>query len=213
MTDPYRTFAGNQWAGPLALGVIHLILAAMSFHQAPFTGGDDATYISLARSLIDRGDYVDIWDPALRPHTQYPPIFPVVVAGGLLAGLSIQEGLKILMIVISTAAVVVSCIWLRRETTPGIAFCAGFFIAISPEIIWLGQEVLSDPLFWLFAVLALLAWRHADKSSKGSMPVPLVALATVATLAAYFTRSAGAPLLLAVLIWLVIRKHYRAVGV
>ena len=213
MTDLNKTLAGNQWAGPVVLGIIHLILAALSFHQAPFTGGDDATYVSLARSLIERGDYVDTWDPALRPHTQYPPIFPVVVAGGLLAGLSIQEGLKILMIAISTATVVVSCIWLRRETTPGIAFCAGFFIAISPEIIWLGQEVLSDPLFWLFAVLALLAWRHAEKASKGSMPALLVAIATAATLAAYFTRSAGAPLLLAVLVWLAIRKQYRAIGI
>ena len=213
MSDLYKTLAGNQWAGPVLLGLIHLILAALSFHQAPFTGGDDATYISLAQSLIERGDYVDIWDPALRPHTQYPPIFPVIVAGGLLAGLSIQEGLKILMIAISTATVFVSCVWLRRETTPGIAFCAGFFIAISPEIIWLGQEVLSDPLFWLFAVLALLAWRHADKASKESMPVLLVVIATAATLAAYFTRSAGAPLLLAVLIWLVIRKQYRAIGI
>ena len=213
MTDLRTTIAGNQWAGPAALGLIHLMLAVLSFHQAPFTGGDDATYISLARSLIERHDYTDVWDPALPPHTQYPPIFALVVAGGLLAGLEPQEGLKVLMIAISTAAVFASCVWLQRVTTPGIAFCAGFFIAISPEIIWLGQEVLSDPLFWLFAVLALIAWRHAEKTSDGAMSVQLVVVATVATLAAYFTRSAGAPLLLAVFIWLAIRKQYRAIGI
>jgi hypothetical protein len=197
--------------------VLHAILAALSYHPAPFTGGDDATYLSLARSLLERHDYTDIWDPALAPHTQYPPIFPIVVALGLLAKLDTQVGFKYLMIAISTAAVFASCVWLRRVTTAGLAFCAGFFIAISPEVIWLGQEVLSDPLFWLFAMLALLAWRNAEikagKEPGAKMDVGPVLLATAATLAGYFTRSAGAPLLLAIFVWLVLRKQYRAIGI
>jgi hypothetical protein len=216
MTDVRNKLASSEWVGPLFLSFIHLVLAALSYHQAPFTGGDDATYISLARSLIERHDYRDIWNPALPLHTQYPPIFPIVVAGGLLAGLVPNEGMKILMIFISTGAVFASCLWLRKVTTPGIAFCAGFFIAISPEIIWLGQEVLSDPLFWLFAMLALIAWRHAEKSrtdSNASMAVVAVIIATALTLAGYFTRSAGAPLLLAIFIWLAMKKQYRAIGI
>jgi hypothetical protein len=212
-----RKSLGGQWAGPIALTVLHAILAALSFHQAPFTGGDDATYISLAKSLIERHDYTDIWDPLLPPHTQYPPIFPMVVALGLLANLEPLVGMKILMIFISTGAVFASCIWLRRVTTPGIAFCAGFFVAISPEIIWMGQEVLSDHLFWLFCMLALIAWHHADRTSienpDAKLETRAVIVATAATLAAYFTRSAGAPLLLAIFIWLTLRKQYRAVGI
>ncbi|HZJ01084.1 MAG TPA: hypothetical protein VFD22_10525 [Gemmatimonadaceae bacterium] len=216
MRDLVKKFVSSEWTGPLALAFIHLLLALLSYQQAPFTGGDDATYISLARSLIERHDYRDIWNPELPLHTQYPPIFPIVVAGGLLAGLSTQEGLKILMIFISTGAVFASCLWLRRVTTPGIAFCAGFFIVISPEIIWLGQEVLSDPLFWLFAMLALIWWRRADRpgsDANAPMSIGLVVTAAAFTLAGYFTRSAGAPLLLAVLIWLLIRKQYRAIGI
>lgn len=216
MRDLQKKLVSSEWIGPLALALIHLVLALMSYQQAPFTGGDDATYISLARSLIERHDYRDIWDPALPLHTQYPPIFPLIVAGGLLAGLVPQEGLKILMIFISTGAVFASCLWLRRVTTPGIAFCAGFFIVISPEIIWLGQEVLSDPLFWLFAMLALIAWRRAERSRdkvNEAMPAAAVVVATALTLAGYFTRSAGAPLLLAVFLWLLLRKQYRAIGI
>jgi len=164
MGDLRKSLAG-PWAGPIVLAVVHAILAALSFRQSPFTGGDDATYISLAKSLIERHDYTDVWNPLLPPHTQYPPIFPAVVALGLLAGLGPIVGLKILMIFISTGAVLASCIWLRRVTTPGTAFCAGFFIAISPEIIWLGQEVLSDDLFWLFSMLALIAWWRAEETS------------------------------------------------
>ena len=216
MGDLRKSLEG-PWAGPVVLTVVHAILAAFSFHEAPFTGGDDATYISLAKSLIERHDYTDIWDPSLRPHTQYPPIFPIIVALGLLANLEPQFGLKILMIIISTGAVFASCVWLRRVTTAGVAFCAGFFIALSPEIMWLGQEVLSDHLFWLFSMVALLLWRRADltagKNNDSSMAATAVVLATVATLAAYFTRSAGAPLLLAIFIWLVLRRQYRALGI
>src|SRR5215213_3498674 len=190
MADLRKSLEG-PWGGPIVLMVLHAILAALCYQPAPFTGGDDATYLSLAKSLLERHDYTDIWDPGLAPHTQYPPIFPIVVAIGLLAKLDPLVGFKYLMIMISTAAVFASCVWLRRVTTPGIAFCAGFFLAISPEVIWLGQEVLSDPLFWLFAMLALLAWRNADlkagREPGAQMDVGPVLIATAATLAAYFT--------------------------
>ena len=217
MSDLRKLFE-RRWAGPIALALLHLILAAVSYHPAPFTGGDDAAYLSLARSLIERHSYTDIWDPALRAHTQYPPIFPIVVALGVLLKLEPAVGMKYMMILISTGAVFASCVWLRRVTTPGVAFLAGFFIAISPEVLVLGQEVLSDPLFWLFSMLALLAWRNTviDKEGRDSserIDTKSVVIATAATLAAYFTRSAGAPLLLAVVVWLALRKQYRAIAI
>jgi hypothetical protein len=211
----WKSSAAGPWAGPVTLALLHLVLALLAFHQGPFTGGDDATYISLARSLIFRHDYTDVWDPALPPHTQYPPVFAGIVAIGLLFGLTPAVGLKLMMIVISTAAVLVSCIWIRRNSTAGVAFCAGFFIAVSPEITRLGREVLSDAPFWLFAILALTAWQNADVASsshaKGRMPWSWVVLATAATLGAYFTRSAGVPLLVATLIWLGWRRQPRAI--
>jgi hypothetical protein len=45
------------------------------------------------------------------------------------------------------------------------------------------------------------------------MPVGWVVAAAAATLAAYFTRSAGAPLLLAIFIWLALRKQFRALTI
>jgi hypothetical protein len=217
MPDLRRLLEG-RWAGPIVLALLHLVLAAVSYHPAPFTGGDDAAYLSLARSLIERHDYTDIWDPGLPAHTQYPPLFPIIVAIGVLLKLEPAVGMKYMMIVISTGAVFASCVWLRRITTPGVAFLAGFFIAISPEVFVLGQEVLSDPLFWLFSMLALLAWRNAtrdetDRETAERIDGKSVVIATLATLAAYFTRSAGAPLLLTVVIWLGLRKQYRAIAI
>lgn len=213
MIRSINRFLESPWAGPAALAVIHLIIALFAFHQAPFSGGDDATYISLARSLLERHEYRDIWDPAMPLHTQYPPVFPFTIAIGLAAGLDAVTGLRLVMIAFSTAAVFASSVWLRRVTTSGVAFCAGFFVAISPETIRLGLDVLSDVPFWLFSMLALLAWLKADRAREPTtkrMRVGIVVAATALTLLAYFTRSAGAPLLLAVFIWLAIKRQSRA---
>ena len=215
----FASIVDNNWTASAALALLHLTLSLLAFHQAPATGGDDAAYVSLARSIIERRDYTNIGDPALLPHTQYPPVFPAIVSVGLLANLAPSLGLRILAMVISALAVFASCLWLRRVASPGIAFCAGFFIAISPEIIRLGQIVLSDGAFWCFSILALLAWHRSEVAGKrpdgerGVMPLNLVIAASLLTLLAYFTRAAGAPLLLAVFIWLGLMRQPRALVV
>jgi len=143
----------------------------------------------------------------------------VIVAAGWLAGLTPAIGFKMMMIAITSCAVFITCLWLQRVTTPRIAFLAGLFIAASPEIVRLGREVLSDTPFWLFSMLALLAWdvatgKTADKTgSRVPMPLSWVILGSAATLAAYFTRSAGLPLLVATLAWLGFRRQSRAIAV
>lgn len=208
--------AQSKWKIPAALGILHLLIAIVAFHPAPFSGGDDATYIALARSLIQRHDYRDLWDPALPPQTLYPPIFPAIVAIGLLMGLGVTIGLKLMMVFLSSVAVFVSCLWLWRAARPGVAIGAGVLVALSPEIISLGREVLSDTPFWLFTMLALLALRRVDGADtpaedKRVSDWKWELAASVAIVAAYFTRSAGLPLLLAALIGLLARRRIRAV--
>jgi hypothetical protein len=209
----------SNWQVPAALALVHLIIAITAFHPAPFSGGDDATYISLARSLIQRHDYSDVWDPTFPAQTMYPPIFPAIVAVGLLMGLSVTVGLKLMMVFLSSAAVFASCLWLWRATKPGVAIGAGALVALSPEIIGLGREVLSDTPFWIFTMLALIALTKVEgadgltetDAAPGGWRWEFAA--SLSIVAAYFTRSAGLPLLLAALIWLVIRKRQRAVGI
>lgn len=207
----------SRWKLPAALAVLHFLFALAAFHPAPFSGGDDATYISLARSLIQRHDYTDVWDPTLPAQTLYPPIFPVIVAVGLMMGLSVSVGLKLMMVGLSSAAVYVSCLWLWRVAKPGAAVGAGVLVALSPEIIGLGREVLSDTPFWLFTMLALIALlkieRATDNGESGPSDWRWELGASLATVAAYFTRSAGLPLLLAAAIWFIVQKRKRAVAI
>lgn len=132
-------------------------------------------------------------------------------------GLNIAVGLKLMMVLMSSAAVFASCFWLWRVGKPGIAIGAGVLVALSPEIVSLGREVLSDTPFWLFTTIALIALLKVEDADGSTGKEPATdgwrweLLASVAIVAAYFTRSAGLPLLLAALVWFVIRKRKRAV--
>ncbi|HEX8695915.1 MAG TPA: hypothetical protein VF746_26095 [Longimicrobium sp.] len=215
----------HGWRIPAALVLLHVVLALLSFVPAPHTGGDNAAYASLARALLEGRGYVELWDPAVRPHTQFPPVFPALLALGSLVGLEWWVGAKLIVVAFSALAVLFTYLWLRRETTPGVAISAGLFVAFSPGVLELSHWELSDVPFWAFTMLALWAFAHfeerplvpggpgADAGAAPRLDARWIAVATGATALAYLTRSAGLPLLLAGAAWLAWRRRWRALGV
>ena len=100
----------------LGLAVLHLVMALAAFNPAPHVGGDNGAYVSLARSLLERGQYLELWDPSMRPHTQYPPVFPGILALAMAVGLKPWVGLKLVVVAFSVGAVALSYLWMRRVT-------------------------------------------------------------------------------------------------
>lgn len=196
----------TTYAFPLVASILllHLLLALLAFDPTPFTGGDNAGYIALARSLLEHGAYVDLYDPATPPHTQYPPVFPAVVAAALAAGITPWVGLKLLVVGFSLAAVGFTFLWLRRRGWPGAAPWVTLIVAVSPGVLEQGHWVLSDVPFWAFTMAALWAFERLRPDDRGRF-----AIAIAATTLAYFTRSAGLPLVVAAMAWLALRRHWR----
>lgn len=223
------------------LVLLHLVLALLCFVPTPFTGGDNASYASLARSLLQGRGYVELWDPALRPHTAYPPVFPAMLALLMAAGAGSWVAFKLLVTVSSAAAVGLSYLWMRRVAAPAVALAVGVLLAISPGLLELSHQELSDVPFWAFTMLALWACAHLAgrptahaaidpessaesagpsfaESAKPSAPAGdggfgrWDALAVIAVLLAYFTRSAGLPLVVAMGAWLALRRRWRTLA-
>jgi hypothetical protein len=194
------------------LVTLHIVLALLSFDPTPHTGGDNAAYISLARSLLEHGSYLELYDPALPPHTQYPPAFPGILALAILLGLGSWVSLKLVVVAFSGAAVGATYLWLRRRSGPRMAAGVALLLASSPVILDLSHWVLSDVPFWALTALALWAYDsmegEATRRDRG-----MVVVATVATVLAYFTRSAGLPLALAAGGWLAWRRRWRELGI
>ncbi|MDB4950112.1 MAG: hypothetical protein JWM27_2761 [Gemmatimonadetes bacterium] len=154
------------------LALLHLLLAAAAFNPTPHVGGDSGTYRALARSLLERHAYVDLWDPALPPHTQYPPVFPLLVAGWTALGFGSWTGMKVLVLLFSCAAVAASWLWLRQVTAPKLALAVGLVMAAAPGVLDLSHWELSDVPFWFFTALALWAFARFDAAGRHARELP-----------------------------------------
>lgn len=199
----------------LCIAAVHLVLALAAFNPAPHAGGDNAAYLSLARSLVERHSYLSYWDPALPAHTQYPPVWPAIIALMWIVGLRGLVAMKFAVLAFSAAAVALSYLWLRRTTSAGIALAVGVLLAVSPGVIELSHWELSDVPAWAFSMLALWGSTHlvgsrerelqGDEPHHGRWLAVMVAGAVLGN----FTRSAGLPLVVAALVWLAIRRRWR----
>ncbi len=222
----------RPWLLAVLLAAVHLGLTVEVFDPTPFTGGDNAGYIALAVSLLRRHAYLEIWNPLAPPHTQYPPVFPLVLAVGRVLGLRTWVGAKLIVVAFSTLAVTWSFVWLRRWHSTSLAFFVGLLLALSPGILDLSHWTLSDVPFWALAMIALWAAARVDGTDP-TRPAPAVVeeqevageetairetlepalwITIVATTLAYFTRSAGLPLAVAVGAWLLWRRRWRALA-
>lgn len=203
-----RTAVRNR---PLALAAalvaLHVALALLTFEPQPHTGGDNAAYITLGRSLLD-GRYAELWEPGAPPHIKYPPVFPGVLAIALALGLQPWVQLKLVVLAFSATAVAFSFLWTRARGHTGLALGVGLLLAVAPGILREGRWILSDVPFWAFTMVALWAFERLKPDDHARF-----AIAAGATLLAYFTRSAGIPLVVAALVWLAWRRHWRQLAV
>jgi hypothetical protein len=195
---------------PLAafLAAVHLILALLTFLPQPHTGGDSAAYVTLGRSLLERGALLSLWDPAEPLHTQYPPAFPGMLALSMAIGLEPWTQLKFVIVLMSVAAVGLSFFWILGRKRPLIALGATTILAFSPGVREQSQWILSDVPFWFLTMLAIWAF---DRVAKGRRA--LFAVGVVAIVLAYLTRSAGLPLVLAATGWLTLRRRWKELAV
>ena len=188
--------------------MLHVLLAYLVIAPAPHTGGDNAGYLSLARSLLERGTYQDLYDPAEPPHTQYPPAFAVILAIASLIGIKSWMQIKFLIIAFSALGVAFTYLWIRRRGRPELAFGIALIMAMAPGVLELSHWELSDVPFWAMTMVALWAW---DRLRPGDYRT--LAVAVIMTTIAYFTRSAGLPLLVAVIAWLTWRKRWQQLAI
>jgi hypothetical protein len=186
------------------LVAVHVVLALLSFAPQPHTGGDSAAYVALGQSLLERMAYLELWDPAEVPHTKYPPVLPGVLAVAMALGLQPWAQLKLVILAFSAAAVAFSFLWLRARRRAALALGMGVLLAVAPGVLRESRWVLSDVPFWAFTMVALWAFerlRPGDRLRFG--------IAAIATLLAYFTRSAGLPLVVAALACLAMHRQWR----
>jgi 4-amino-4-deoxy-L-arabinose transferase-like glycosyltransferase len=207
------------WRIALVVAAVHLVLAIIAFNPAPFFGGDNGAYYALGRALAERHAYLSLWEPGAPPHTQYPPVFPAMIAVLWMLGFQGFTAMKVLVLVCSVIAVALSYLWLRRTTTPGVALGAAALLAVMPGVIELTHIELSDMPAWAFTMLALWASTHLAGSPGDEQPGDekrhrlWLGLFVAGVVLGNFTRAAGLPLVVAAFAWLALRRRWRDLAV
>ncbi|MCJ7630008.1 MAG: hypothetical protein MUO50_16655, partial [Longimicrobiales bacterium] len=199
--------------------LIQSVIVALVFTPLPHSGGDNAGYISLAHSLLDRGAYLELWDAGEPPHTKYPPVFPALLAMAILLGAKSWAALKLVPAFSAVLAVAFTFLWARDRRGLALGVVVALLLGLSESVVYYSQWILSDPTFLALTMAALWALQksfgsgehsEAGGSTGGKELWLVVGMALVVV--AYFTRSAGLPLVVATFLWLGLRRRWRAVA-
>lgn len=201
-----------RWGLLGAAVLLSSVLVTGAFNPAPHTGGDNAGYVSLAYGLLTTGSYTEVFDPAGLPHTKYPPVFPAILAALIWLGARTWVALKSTAAVSVVLSVGLTYLWAERRVRPWPAFAVAAAVGVSSAVVYYSHWILSDPVFLALTMGALWALAAAAAQEGGNQKGWLAAGILLAGLA-YFTRSAGLPLVIATLAWLGIKRHWRSLAV
>ena len=215
-----------NWETPgLVLGLVvavHVIMGLISGTPGIHSGGDNSAYITLAHSLASDGAYNELWHPGSPPHTQYPPVYPAVLAVLMLLGAKTWGVFKALSLLGTAVATAFCFLWVRRLHGPRIAGVSALLFGISPALLYHSRWILSEPLFLALVFVTLwLLTRDSGRTTHrgepgGGLPRfsdPRCATALALVITAYFTRSAALPLVVAVGVWLAMRRRWPTLGI
>lgn len=200
-----------------ALLVVEVAVLRVAFVAAPHPGGDNAGYVALAHSLVSGQGYTELWDPATPPHTKYPPVFPLLLAAAMALGARGWVSLKLVPLAAAVLAVAAAFLWGRRRLGDAGGFAVALLLGLSPAFLYHSHFLLSDVPFLAFTLLGLLSLDAAGSAQGGSgdagPELRRAGAAAVLVGMAYFTRSAGLPLLVAGIAAMALRRRRRASAV
>ena len=220
----------KTWKTWLGLGglllIVSVIIVAFAFTSIPHSGGDNAGYVSLAHGLLTEGAYLDVFDPQRMKHTKYPPVFPALLAMMIGLGARTWGTLKLAAAVPTVIAVLGTYVWAGRRMGAWTGFAIALILSFSSAVIYYSHWVLSDALFLALTMLALAAFVMAEaadfagaeacsesdraRDSKAGRYTCWLVIGIAAAGFAYFTRSAGLPMVFSLFAWLAINGRRRS---
>ncbi len=181
-----------------ALVVVYVLLALLVYEPTLFPGADAGHYMVLGESLRNGMGFRDIQLPGSPLHAKFPPGYPLVLAvSSLFGGLQLFKAVSL--------AFGAGAVWLTHRIARSFvgrpaAFVATGLFAIAPVLLDFSHRVLSEAAF-TFLLLAVVGVTLADRR--------VGAMALAAGAAAFFTRTAGLAVLLALVVWVLMSRDLR----
>jgi len=163
-----------------------ILLAILAFSVLPFTGGDNAKYYLLSRSLR-QGNYRELWNPDMPIHTHFPITLPA-----LLIPAPNYTSSKIIIFIFFILSLF-AYMYYVKDYKKSIGFMALVLFAFSPILREYSHYVLSEIPYIFFSLMALIL---AQKKR--------YILASIFAIITFYTRIIGLTLLLTIAILVII---------
>jgi hypothetical protein len=187
--------------------VVIILIYALNLTGRLSSGGDDAHYIVLAKALATGQGYRAISHPNEPPETQYAPLLSFLLLP--IVRFFPQNYLipKIIPLLFAFASILVLSRLIKvylpqqEEKAKWLLICA----AISPIIIYYSTQVLSEALFYFFSLLTIYIALRFD----GRENINIILILAISAVAAYYSRSIGLSLILALSLLYLVRKRYK----
>ncbi|MBI5492187.1 MAG: glycosyltransferase family 39 protein [Deltaproteobacteria bacterium] len=179
-------------AALLALAAIMALTAVIGFELIDgaltyIRGGDSVSYVLLAKAIATGHWYSDINIPGSPPHTQYPPLFPLILSPVyFLLGLNVFW-MKAVVLAFGVGAVLGAGLLFGKDSGHARGPLVALLTGTNFYVLFFMREVMSDVPYMalsLFSVYFIEAYSDRDKGA-------LSIAAPVFLAAAYLTRMIG----------------------
>ncbi len=145
-----------------------LFLCLALFDPKPNCGGDNASYIILAQSILQ--DHVYSMSSATgiqEPHTQYPFGYPLLLTPLIALFGSNLLALKFFSLVMTLGCVILFSVLLRPLFPPLHWAAITLAVALNPEIINFSHWILSEIPYLFFSFLSIILLLKSETKERG----------------------------------------------
>lgn len=183
--------------------LIYIILSLLHFDPKLFSGGDNAIYIILTESIVSGHGYRDMYLPEEPPHTQYPFGFPLLL---LLPLLIFGRNLIILKLSVLITGLIsfIFVYQIARSLFKDRANIVMLFYLSMPIPYVYNARILTEIPFMCFSLGALYFFIKARKNN-----TLFYYISFILAIYAFFIRTAGISLIIAMMLLLIFRKQYK----
>ena len=143
----------RRWAGLLALAAGGVVLALLATsHYGPGVYWDTVSYFAAAESVRAGAGFQDY----VGSYVHWPPLYPVVLAGGSLLGLGLEATARWLSIAAYAASVLVGGRLLARVVSRSLYWwVGGVALVLGFPLLSIAVKAMTDALFVLLCLLFL----------------------------------------------------------
>ena len=216
-TNYLNIFSSKPTINLLIIVTLSLILSIVLFDSNGVIISDAATYVILAKSLI-QGKGFSVLNSPLEPLPKggetYPFGYPVIIAffyilfgGDLLL-------LRTSSIILFLVGIYLSYLFFKRKLDVFFLSCVIFLIGINASILQYTDSLLSEMAYFVFSILAILMFEEGTqrypKNKRGTYYLALSVLLIVFT---YYIRSVGIALIISAVIFFIIKRDYKMAGI